>query len=82
MTGALTKDPETGATVHDEDKCVGCWMCVMVCPFGAIRPGAEDKIAVKCDMCPDEDGFECVDACPTGALIICDVEPVEAKEGA
>ena len=68
MSGALTKDKKTGATIHNKDKCVGCWMCVMVCPFGAIARDIEDHIAVKCDLCPDRDGFACVDACPTGAL--------------
>jgi len=35
-SGALGRDAETGAVRIDEDKCVGCWMCVMVCPFGAV----------------------------------------------
>jgi carbon-monoxide dehydrogenase iron sulfur subunit len=68
MSGALTKDEETGATLHNKEKCVGCWMCVMVCPFGAIIRDAEEHIAVKCDLCPDRDDYACVIACPTGAL--------------
>jgi len=68
MSGALSKDKKTGATVHDKDKCVGCWMCVMVCPFGAIIKGIEEKIAFKCDLCPDREDYTCVEACPTGAL--------------
>ncbi len=68
MSGALTKDGKTGATIHDKDKCVGCWMCVMVCPFGAIARDIEEHIAVKCDLCPDREDFACVKSCPTGAL--------------
>lgn len=68
MSGALKKDEKTKSTLHDKDKCVGCWMCVMVCPFGAIAPDIEQHIAVKCDLCPDRDEFACVEACPTGAL--------------
>lgn len=68
MSGALSKDKKTGETLHDKDKCVGCWMCLMVCPFGAIARDIEDHIAVKCDLCPDKDGFACVAACPTSAL--------------
>lgn len=68
MSGALSKDAKTGATLHDKEKCVGCWMCVMVCPFGAIVRDVENHIAVKCDLCPDRDDYTCVVACPTGAL--------------
>ena len=67
MSGALGKD-EKGKTVHDKTKCVGCWMCVMVCPFGAIRRDIEEHIAVKCDLCPDREIPACIEACPTGAL--------------
>jgi anaerobic carbon-monoxide dehydrogenase iron sulfur subunit len=37
ISGAMqVKD---GEVLCDTGKCVGCWMCVMVCPFGAVRPG-------------------------------------------
>ena len=76
MSGAMSKD-EKGSTKHDKDKCVGCWMCIMVCPFGAIKK--QDKIVVKCDLCPEKDGkYACVEACPTKALFA--VEAVEASE--
>jgi len=68
MSGALSKDEKTGATIQDTDKCVGCWMCVMTCPFGAIVRDVENHIAVKCDLCPDRETYACVVACPTGAL--------------
>ncbi len=69
MTGAMHRDPKTGAVLCDEDKCVGCWMCVMVCPLSAILPG-EDKVASKCDLCGMEwDGEPpCVANCPNAAL--------------
>lgn len=70
MSGALSKDEKTGATLHDKEKCMGCWMCVMVCPFGAIVRDIENHIAVKCDLCPDRDDYACVVACPTGALFV------------
>jgi len=67
MSGALSKD-ESGATIHDKEKCVGCWMCIMVCPFGAIERRIEEHVAVKCDLCPDREDYACVAACPTRAL--------------
>lgn len=70
MSGALSKDRKTGATVQDMDKCVGCWMCVMSCPFGAVIRSIEQHRALKCDLCQDREDYACVSACPTGALFI------------
>lgn len=47
---ALSKNPETGAVVLDEKKCIGCRACVEACPFGAIQVGPEGEI-LKCDLC-------------------------------
>jgi len=67
IAGAMNKDAQTGEVTCDTDKCVGCWMCVMVCPFDAVKPG--EIYTIKCDMCPDRDQTRaCVQACPTSAL--------------
>jgi anaerobic carbon-monoxide dehydrogenase iron sulfur subunit len=69
MTGAMERDPKTGAVLHDEERCVGCWMCVMVCPFGVTRPDHEKhKIGSKCDLCRGKDTPACVEHCPNEAL--------------
>jgi carbon-monoxide dehydrogenase iron sulfur subunit len=66
ITGALQKQ-EDGKVICDINRCTGCWMCVMVCTFGAINP--KSIYAVKCDMCPDRiDSYACIEACPTKAL--------------
>lgn len=78
MSGALYKE-KSGATMHDKDKCVGCWMCIMVCPFGAIARRVEEHIAVKCDLCPDREDFACVAACPTAALFAGTIDEFEKK---
>lgn len=69
MTGAMHLDEKTGLVLNREEKCVGCWMCVMVCPYGVIVPGEEQKTAVKCDQCLGV-GHQpaCVQACPTRAI--------------
>jgi len=69
MASALTYDKQKGMVIHDEKRCVGCWMCVMVCPYGAIRPNIKTKIPIRCDKCKDRDEPACVKACPTGAII-------------
>lgn len=69
MTGAMHLDKTSGLVLMREEKCVGCWMCVMVCPYGVIVPSEEKKKAVKCDQCISE-GHDpaCVKACPTKAI--------------
>jgi len=69
MAAALVFDAAKGVVAHDEKRCVGCWMCVMVCPYGAIRPNVKTKMPVRCDKCADKDEPGCVKACPTGAVI-------------
>ncbi|MGE4293812.1 MAG: 4Fe-4S dicluster domain-containing protein [Desulfovibrio sp.] len=69
ISGALHKDPETGETVYDREKCVGCWSCLMACPYGAIRRHPKMNKIVKCDLCHGrEGGPACVEACPNKAL--------------
>ncbi|ACV63141.1 4Fe-4S ferredoxin iron-sulfur binding domain protein [Desulfofarcimen acetoxidans DSM 771] len=56
--------------------CTGCWMCVMVCPYGVIRSRQTARVAVKCDRnCLNREGVPaCVQACPTGALQFIEVD--------
>ncbi|MDI6757089.1 MAG: 4Fe-4S dicluster domain-containing protein [Endomicrobiia bacterium] len=69
LTGAMTRNPD-GAVVCDENKCVGCWSCIMVCPYGVINHDRRrKKIAAKCDLCPDKNTPACVEACPNEALV-------------
>ncbi len=68
ISGAIHRDPD-GVVRTDPDKCIGCWTCVMVCPFGVIGRHLEQHKAYRCDRCPDRDVPACVSACPTGALV-------------
>lgn len=70
ISGALWRD-ERGAVRRREEKCIGCWTCVMVCPYGVIgRQLLEERwISVKCDLCDERQSPACVDACPTKALV-------------
>jgi NAD(P)H-nitrite reductase large subunit len=66
-SGALSRDVVTGRTKLDEERCVGCAMCLMVCPFGPRLDLERDRV-VRCDACADRDTPACVVACPTRAL--------------
>lgn len=70
IAGALRKNPETGRVEYLEEQCVGCWSCVMACPFGSIgRREGEGKI-YKCDLCQERGAPACVEVCPNEALIL------------
>lgn len=74
ISGAMHRDPD-GMIRVDEDRCLGCWTCVAICPYGAIQRGTEArKVALKCDMCPDLDTPACVANCPNEALVCEEVE--------
>ena len=73
ISGALYRD-DRGMVLQQDDRCVGCWTCLMVCPYGVVGRQKENKIAVKCDQCPDLDVPACVNACPTHALVYAEVE--------
>lgn len=73
-TGAMSQSAVSRVVSHDPARCIGCWMCTMVCPYGVIGRRVEERIAVKCDRCPDRDAPACVDACPTHALVFAEEE--------
>jgi len=68
ISGAIQKG-EDGRVTIDTEKCVGCWSCVMACPFGSVQRNTARKRANKCDLCPDREKPACVDACPNRALV-------------
>lgn len=71
MSGAMTKDRETGVVLYDNQKCGSCYMCVMSCPYGILKVDDRTKQNIlKCDLCKDEETPRCVKMCPTGAIKI------------
>ena len=71
LTGAMHIDEGTGLVVHDDEKCIGCLTCIMVCPFGAIKIDPyRHKVVAKCDLCQGLDVPACVVNCPNEALTL------------
>jgi carbon-monoxide dehydrogenase iron sulfur subunit len=75
LSGAMQKDQNTGLITHNKEKCIGCWTCVMVCPYGAIKMDQQGKVVAKCDFCLDLNEPACVANCPNQALVVKEVKP-------
>jgi carbon-monoxide dehydrogenase iron sulfur subunit len=89
MSGALKKDPVTGHVQYDEKRCGTCFMCVMSCPYGNIKPDSVTRTNIlKCDFCrglsgpDDSEEPNCVKSCPKEAIHVEEVDTgVEQKAG-
>lgn len=68
IAGAISRGAD-GVVVTNKDRCIGCWTCVMVCPYGVIGRHLEEHKAYRCDRCPDREVPACVSACPVQALV-------------
>ena len=69
ITGALSVND--GMIVIDRDKCVGCFTCVLSCPYGAIMPDETGHAVQKCELCAKSACGEpaCVKGCPNRAIV-------------
>ena len=86
MSGALKKDPATGLVQYDGERCGACFMCVMSCPYGNIKPDKLTRTKIlKCDFCKDQNGPDlkgpgqdegpnCVKSCPRKAIHVEEVD--------
>ncbi len=79
-TGAIRRQSEDAPVVVDEDLCIGCKLCMLICPFGVLQISPQGRAVIKCDMCLErlEKGQEpaCVEACPTGAMKLVSLKEV------
>ena len=80
--GALYQDAE-GRVLLDETKCVGCWMCLMACPCGAVSRNVfvssvpdvpRNGINHHCDLCVGREIPACVQICPVRSPVFEDRE--------
>jgi len=75
MSGALRKNTQTGLVEYDETKCASCFMCVMNCSYGTLKPDTVSKSRIiKCDFCKEHDyDPACVKSCPKKAIVVQEV---------
>lgn len=64
--GAIRQD-DSGWVLVDRAVCIGCRMCLRVCPFDIPQFDSERKM-VKCDGCGGDPN--CVRVCPNDALSV------------
>jgi DMSO reductase iron-sulfur subunit len=78
--GAYTKR-EDGIVEQNHDKCIGCRLCTMACPYGATRYSPSHRKASKCELCKTrlDAGLKpaCVEACPARALTMIELDTFE-----
>jgi anaerobic dimethyl sulfoxide reductase subunit B (iron-sulfur subunit) len=82
--GAVEVEVPTGTVQVREEKCIGCFTCLLVCPYGAVRLSFDRKKAYKCDGCLNRlnEGLEpaCASGCPTRALFFADFDEIAAAK--
>ncbi|MFC1893726.1 4Fe-4S dicluster domain-containing protein [Chloroflexota bacterium] len=70
---AIYKDTQTSITLVDRKRCIGCKVCLWVCPYGAPSFDNDGKL-VLCDLCIDrlKEGKKtaCEATCPANAIFV------------
>ena len=72
--GAITRNNELGRVIINYNLCIGCMMCTLTCPFGAIGVDTQEKRVIKCNHCDGEP--VCVSFCEAKALQYVDADTV------
>lgn len=69
ITGALSV--QDGVILFDHEKCVGCYTCILSCPYGAILPADGGGVVQKCELCLKNSCGKpaCVACCPNNAIV-------------
>lgn len=74
---AYIKRPD-GVVQHDVDRCIGCKLCTVSCPYGTPKYNKAVGKVYKCQFCYqrlDKNMLPaCVEGCPVGALGVIDVQ--------
>jgi len=66
-TGAISRNPTTGAVVISQADCNQCRACMMACPYNVIMLDPKTGYVTKCDLC-DGDPV-CARVCPKHVIL-------------
>jgi len=71
-----------GIVLVDDEKCIGCRACELICPWGVPIYNVNTRKIMKCDMCYDRQKAgkdpACVEVCPSKALVFGELSDFEA----
>jgi carbon-monoxide dehydrogenase iron sulfur subunit len=67
---AISQDEKLGRMVVNLDICIGCRMCIAICPFGCMQFDEISRKVFKCDLCDGDPA--CVKFCQHEALLYLD----------
>jgi carbon-monoxide dehydrogenase iron sulfur subunit len=88
-TGAIRRDDSGDLVLIDDERCIGCAMCAVVCPFDVLTfypvvgpLGHDMLVAVKCDGCQARVARDqvpaCVESCKVDALVYGEINELVA----
>jgi len=63
---AISRDESLNRVMVDYDICIGCRMCVAICPFGGMSFDPLAQKVIKCDFCDGDP--QCVRFCEVDAI--------------
>jgi len=63
---AILSNPNNDILSVNEEKCIGCNMCVVACPLGGFTIDPKTRKPIMCDLCGGDP--QCVKVCSLGAL--------------
>jgi Fe-S-cluster-containing hydrogenase component 2 len=69
---AIVVNCVTGSKDVVDDRCVGCKVCTIACPFGTVNYNQSTGKVIKCDLCGGDP--QCAKACPTAAITYVDAD--------
>lgn len=75
---AISREEVLNRVMVNYDVCIGCRMCVAVCPFGAMAFDTLAKRVIKCDLCDGEP--VCARFCDVAAVKYIDASELDVPK--